>query len=86
MAARGPLRECRHYQVYLQDRSLKYGSFHSRITIDLHVAFRDGHLDIAFADKRWPADLEPKYLRHLYILSWADSFPPARVPIEFTRL
>ena len=75
-----------HYQVYRQDHSLEYGSFHSGVTIDVHVTFRDRHVDIAVGDKRCAADLEPSYLRHLYVLSWADAFPPVRVPIELTRL
>jgi hypothetical protein len=77
-----------YFQVYQQERSVQHSLFHSGSPVEVKVAFpaRDGHVDIAVGDKRCAVDLDPNYLRYLYVLAWADMFPPFRVPIEITRL
>jgi len=77
-----------YFQVYQQECSVQYSSFHSGSPIEVHVAFpaRNGHVDIAVGDKRYAADLDPSYLRYLYVLAWADTLSAFRVPIELTRV
>lgn len=87
--ANDPKRPTRlHFQIYQQGRSVEYQPFHSENPVPVHVTFgaRDGHVDIGIGDKRYVTDLDPNYLRHLYVLAWADTQPPVRVPIELTRL
>ena len=75
-----------HFQVYRQDRSDGPMPFRSESPVDVDVRFgQDGdHVAIEFGDKHLEMELTPSYLRYLYILAWADRFPPFRVPVELT--
>ena len=76
------------FWVYRQDLREGPQPFDSEGPIEVDVAFGtgDGHVAIGFGDKRYETDLDPSYLRYLYILAWADMYPPFRVPVELTLL
>jgi hypothetical protein len=50
--------------------------------LEVKVTLGDGTIYIAVGAAQITARLEPKYLRYLYILAWADGIMPFHVPIE----
>ena len=73
-----------NYVAYYQDKPTETVSFQSGSPVELAVRFSADRrrLTVNFGDAHHETDLDPTYLRYLYVLAWADRFGPFRVPVQ----
>jgi hypothetical protein len=77
------------WQAYYHNHSPASTPFESPSPVELQVRFnlRRRRLSICLRDQLLvERELEPSYFRYLYILAWADYYPPVRVPVDLALL
>jgi hypothetical protein len=74
--------------AYFHNVSEKHEPFLSDSPVEIVARFAPGHrgITVAFGDKQHEKHLDPRYLRHLYILAWADWISPFHVEVQLTPL
>jgi hypothetical protein len=76
-------------QVYRATHSLRRMALESTSPVELRVKFgtRRRGLSICLRDQLLiETAMEPSHFRYLYILAWADYYPPVRVPVDLELL